>query len=136
MSRKLTLILSAGLVTVFVLCVLLFRMSFFSGEAVQTIFNVKDPELILTGGDDGEQAATELLPGELIDINTASAEQMRLLPGIGEVLSEEIVAYRLENGSFECVEDIMKVKGIGEGKFSDIAEHIAVNGGIDENPGS
>lgn len=61
-----------------------------------------------------------------ININTASQERLEELPGIGAKTAEKIVDYRDEYGSFGSIEDIMEVKGIGEGKFEDIEELITV----------
>ena len=48
-----------------------------------------------------------------ININTASAEELTQLQGIGQTYAAKIVAYRTEQGPFAAPEDIMKVKGIG-----------------------
>jgi len=70
----------------------------------------------------------EVVPPEVVvNINTASAEDLAVLPGIGNALALRIVEYREQNGSFGKIEDIMKVSGIGEGKFSDIRDQITVN---------
>lgn len=60
------------------------------------------------------------------DINTAAAEELMLLSGIGEVRAADIIAYREENGGFRQIEDIMKVSGIGEKTFEEIKERITV----------
>ena len=61
-----------------------------------------------------------------IDINSATSEELIKLKGIGEVLAEEIIIYRDENGGFRNIEEIMNVKGIGESIFNDIRDHIYV----------
>jgi len=61
-----------------------------------------------------------------LDINTASAEELAGLPGIGEVLAGAIISYRQAHGRFLNPEEIMEVSGIGEGIFSGIREHIFV----------
>lgn len=82
--------------------------------------------------DDGQTvwgAAVDNNPGtegnSLININTASADQLMTLPGIGEVTANAIVEYRQTN-TFSRIEDIMNVSGIGEAKFNSIRDLICV----------
>ena len=63
-----------------------------------------------------------------LDLNSATAEELAQLPGIGEELARRIVEYRAENGPFEAVEEIMEVSGIGEGKFAALEDRITVDG--------
>lgn len=83
-------------------------------------------EAILTGGNDPAQTALELLPGALIDINAATAEELKLLPGIGDALAKAIVSYREENGAFESLEQLMDVPGIGESRFAAVKDKICL----------
>ena len=64
-----------------------------------------------------------------LDLNTATEEELTALPGIGEELARRIAAYRRENGPFADVKDLMKVKGIGEGKLAELDGWITVGGG-------
>ena len=60
----------------------------------------------------------------LIDINTASEEELMTLPGIGQAKAQAIIAWRKENGGFQTIEDIMKVPGIKESAFLRIRDRI------------
>ncbi len=61
-----------------------------------------------------------VLDDRSIDLNTANAYELTFLKGIGKSLSQRIVEYRIENGAFYSVEDIVKVKGIGKKKLEKI----------------
>lgn len=63
-----------------------------------------------------------------VNINTADAETLAALPGIGQVLAKRILAYRQQNGFFRVVEEITNVEGIGEKKAEAILELITVGG--------
>lgn len=62
----------------------------------------------------------------LVDINTAKLDELTELPGIGEVMGQRIIDYREQNGKFACIEDIMKVDGIGQGTFEKLKPLITV----------
>ena len=62
----------------------------------------------------------------LLDINSATAEELTQLSGIGEHLAAEIVAYREEHVRFLNIEELMNVSGIGEVTFENIREHVYV----------
>lgn len=59
-----------------------------------------------------------------IDINTADAGTLEQLPGIGPVISKEIINYRTENGPFFCMNDLLNVPGIGVKKLKRIKNEI------------
>ena len=63
---------------------------------------------------------------QLLDINTATVEQLTQLPGIGEKIAERIVKYREEHGLFSKIEDLLSVKGIGEKKLEKIKPLIEI----------
>ena len=62
----------------------------------------------------------------LVNVNTASAEELEALTGIGPTLAEAIVSYRDEHGAFETPEELMNVKGIGEGKLEAFRAEITL----------
>jgi competence protein ComEA len=62
-----------------------------------------------------------------ININRAESWLLEALPGIGEVTARAIVDYRSENGPFRRIEDLLKVKGIGEGTLDKIKDFITVS---------
>ena len=82
-----------------------------------------------------EEAAEGLTPTEessstsdgKVNINTASAEELTSLKGIGQTRAESIVAYRQEHGAFAAVEDLKEVSGIGDATYQKIADAITVN---------
>lgn len=62
----------------------------------------------------------------LVNINTASVEQLTSLSGVGDSTASAIVKEREANGPFSSIEDIMRVSGIGEKKFEKIKDSICV----------
>ena len=70
-----------------------------------------------------EEILLDLSP---LDLNTATAEELAQLPGIGEELARRIVEYRESSGPFETLEQLMEVSGIGEGKLSALEGWITV----------
>jgi competence protein ComEA len=60
-----------------------------------------------------------------VNLNTASAEELTTLKGVGPSTAEKIIEYRSEH-KFNTVEDVMNVKGIGEKTFSKIKDDLEV----------
>lgn len=61
-----------------------------------------------------------------ININTATKEELMMIPGIGEAKAESIIKYRSDHGNFKKIEDIKEVNGIGDGVFAKIKESITI----------
>ena len=63
----------------------------------------------------------------LININTATPEELQSLSGVGETRAKAIIEYREKNGKFQTIEDIKNVSGIGDSTFENIQNDITVN---------
>ena len=63
---------------------------------------------------------------QLININTAESWLLEALPGIGETTANVILEYRLQEGPFDSIEDLKKVKGIGDSTFEKLRDKITV----------
>ena len=75
----------------------------------------------------GAAAAEASLSG-VVNVNTATPEQLAMLPGIGESKAQAILAARDERGRFESVEELLEVKGIGERALERIRPFVALKG--------
>ncbi len=64
----------------------------------------------------------------VVNVNTATPEQLQLLPGVGEARAVAIVALRKERGGFQRVEDLLAVKGIGESMLERMRPFVTVTG--------
>ena len=64
----------------------------------------------------------------VVNINSASKEQLETLDGVGPVKAQAIIDYRKKNGPFKKVEDIKKVDGIGEATFNAIKKDLVLHG--------
>lgn len=62
-----------------------------------------------------------------LDLNTASAEELELLPGIGPKKAEAVLAWRDTNGRFSRVEDLLEIKGIGERTLERLRPYVCVD---------
>ena len=63
-----------------------------------------------------------------VNLNTATARELMVLPGIGEGLANRIIAYRELHGPFRDITELIDVKGISERMFKEIADYITVGG--------
>jgi competence protein ComEA len=65
-------------------------------------------------------------PGDKINLNKATLEQLQSLPGVGPALAERILKHRQKVGKFKRIEEILNIKGMGEKKFQKIKDRLAV----------
>ena len=61
-----------------------------------------------------------------ININTATAQELDALPGVGEVIAQRIIDYRTANGPFGSIDDLLDVSGIGEVTLEDMRDLVTV----------
>ena len=64
----------------------------------------------------------------VVNVNTASAEELSLLPGVGPSRARAIIELRQQRGALKRVEDLLEVKGIGESSLSKLKPYLAVEG--------
>src|SRR5688572_12877674 len=74
----------------------------------------RKPVLLTDSGPALQTASKADWPDMRIDINSASAAELSLLPGLGPALAQRIVEHRTSNGPFSSVDELNRVKGIGE----------------------
>lgn len=85
-----------------------------------------DGEQVLVGVEAAPGGPGAPAAGGLLDLNTATAEQLDDLPGVGPVLAERIVDWRTEHGRFASVDQLREVSGIGESKYSSMKSKVRV----------
>ena len=69
---------------------------------------------------------TSTVQALMVNLNTATAEELQQLEGVGEVLSGRIIAYREAHGSFRSVEDLLDVQGIGQARLDKWRPYLTV----------
>ena len=75
---------------------------------------------------DGNAGKSGTSGSGLVNLNTATKEELMTLKGIGESKAEDIIRYREKSGGFKKIEDIMKISGIKENGFQKIKDSITV----------
>jgi len=71
-------------------------------------------------------APTTSAEAGLVNINTATQEQLEELPGVGPVTAQAILDWRADNGGFTSVEELLEVDGIGDATLADLAPHVTI----------
>jgi competence protein ComEA len=74
----------------------------------------------------GAALAAKAVPGEKVNLNTATAEQLQTLPGVGAKLAARIIEYREKSGGLKSAEELMNVRGVAEKSFQKLRPHVTV----------
>jgi len=80
----------------------------------------------LAGSSPAEDDAPRLVG--IVNINTATPEQLELLPGIGEARANAVVAIRKQRGGFKSIEELTEVKGIGPAALERLRPFVSTEG--------
>ena len=97
------------------------------GERIYILSVAETKELSAELKVSGEEGAGQAFSQNgILNLNTATAEQLMDLPGIGEAKATAILSYRAKIGQFTDIEEIMNVSGIGEAMFEKIKDKITV----------
>ena len=97
------------------------------GERIYILSVAETKELSAELRVSGEEGAEQALSSNgMVNLNTATAEQLTGLPGIGEAKAAAILSYRAKIGQFTDIEEIKNVSGIGEAMFEKIKDKITV----------
>lgn len=67
-------------------------------------------------------------PAGVVNVNTATAEQLQLLPRIGAAVAQRVIEYRKENSKFGSLDELMLVRGIGESTFAQLKPYVSLTG--------
>ena len=81
----------------------------------------------LAAGNEPAARAGDAIVG-VVNVNSATAEELALLPGVGPAKAQAILEYRKEHGAFKRVEDLSEVKGIGDKALERMRPHVALDG--------
>ena len=92
------------------------------------VLSLSAPEVSISKGTHPTANPTSPATPQKLNINTATADQLTALPGIGDGLARAIVDYRAEHGPFRSIGELTNISGIGSSKLEAIADLITVGG--------
>ena len=120
--------IAAILITViFVTAVAVVTLRAHDKSAAVTISSGLSPNAEQSGSPAPMAQTPSASPELRVNINTAEAQELCLLPGIGETIAARIVDYRKAHGSFNNTDEIMNVSGIGAKTYEEIKSYITVD---------
>lgn len=104
-----------------------FLFGFFAGRNVnRTPVRISSLPAVAEATEPEATAVPEQTEPAIVDINTATLEQLESLPGIGPVLAQRILDYRKEFGDFQTIGDLTNVSGIGIKKLEAMLDYITI----------
>jgi len=102
-----------------------FSLGLKSSDRSIEFVNVNNPECFKTA----ETEFLNILKEEsIVNINEAGVEKLTTLNGVGEKTARKIIVYRVKNGCFNNIEEIINVDGIGEVIYENIKDYITIGG--------
>lgn len=120
---------------IFLIVMILLGTVFWGIKRYNPAFFLEEPDLIAVPNEETTTQKSHQIIEEiekhpkpsLLNINTATAEELQTLPSIGPQMAKRIVLYRKENSDFKSVDDLIGVKGIGEKTLEKIRPFIDVD---------
>ncbi len=82
---------------------------------------------IAAGNEPAGHAGGAAIAG-VVNVNSATAEELSLLPGVGPAKAQAILEYRKQHGAFKRVDDLSEVKGIGDKALERMRPHVTLDG--------
>jgi len=95
-------------------------------DGEQILVGVRAPPGAGAGAASGTSAGAGGAAGALVNLNTASAEELDTLPGVGPVTAQAILDYRTQHGGFSAVAELLEVDGIGAATLAKLEPHVTV----------
>ena len=97
-----------------------------AGQSINLAEPVKDGEQIYIPSLEEMKNGYETPTDGLVNINTAEVDELKTLPGIGDIKAEAIISYRESNGGFSDIQEITNVEGIKDSSYEKIKDYIKV----------
>lgn len=96
------------------------------GQQIRIPFIGEEAQAAQTDRQEEQSSSDDPLQSSKVNLNTASAQQLMTIPGIGQAKANSIIKYRQERGEFASVQEIMQIEGIKQGVFEKIKDYICV----------